>query len=98
MFRIIRIGVIFLLLTSCWFHKIANVPLTEAGAKVVAKMTDAPAGYIAIGPVFGQHGGDCDPGNREQAINDLRNNAAAIGAEYVRMDSFLVPDSAIECR
>lgn len=85
-------------LCSCWFRGPAAIPLSEAGAKVEAAMTPAPNNYIEIGPVFGQHGGDCEPGNRQDAINDLRNKAAALGAQYVRMDSFRLPDDALQCR
>ncbi len=75
----------------------ALVELTEGGKKVEARMPDAPPGYIQLGPVFGRHGRDCERGVREEAIKDLRNNGAEMGADYIRIDSVLAPDPSRVC-
>lgn len=57
--------------------------LTEAGARVKLMKADPPAGCSEIGGVSGYTIG---PGYQENNKNKLRNQAAEMGANYVRLE------------
>ena len=91
------IAILFVFILQACVSSGSKIELSKAALKVKASMSEAPLGYIEIGPVFGRHGGDCQRGDREEAIKALRNNGAELGAEYIRIDSVLAPDLSREC-
>lgn len=70
----------------------ATAELSQAGAKVAAGRNPAPSGCKSMGYVVGTGGGTFGGGmisNEsliEYAMNDLRNKAAELGANYVQHD------------
>lgn len=63
------------------------VPLSEGGKKVRLMKADPPAECQERGSVRGQADGANSTATLERAKNDMRNNAAAMGANYVRMET-----------
>jgi hypothetical protein len=58
--------------------------LSEAGAQVKLMKADPPQGCAEVGGVSGYKVG---PNYQERLKNDLRNDAAAKGANYVRLET-----------
>jgi hypothetical protein len=67
-----------------------SVQLTAAGQNVRLVQTDAPAGCKELGTVTGAGMSAYDNERADRAKNDLRNSAAALGANYVRLEGLTV--------
>lgn len=69
--------------------------LTAEGRKVKAQKAEPPAGAEEVGPVSGVHGDGCGGfgslGTYEGAYAELKNAAAAMGANFVRIDIVEAP-------
>lgn len=81
-------------LTSCS----ASVPYLAAGAdEVVVSYDDPGVAVKRVGPITGADGSGCgasgELGDAEGAMVDLRNNAVALGADYVHVTKVGVPHS-----
>lgn len=69
----------------------SSIQPTEAGQKVMASTNPAPKGCKYLGQVSGNQGnfftGDWTSNKNleEGSMNDLRNNAAELGANYVQL-------------
>ncbi|MDB4960951.1 MAG: put [Myxococcales bacterium] len=63
------------------------VPLSEGGRNVQLMKSDPPAGCNEVGSVIGQANGFDSSAALERAKNDMRNKAATMGANYVRMET-----------
>lgn len=87
-----------LLLTSC---AAAMINLTPDGGHVRTGKNDPGPGEVEIGPVAGSQGGGCGGfgtiGTYKGAYNDLRNKAARMGANYVRIDLVQPPHAGGGC-
>lgn len=70
-------------------------PLTPAGQAVNVGKSDPPGSCTQVGPVSAQSGGGAGmygaQGTYEDALNIFRNKAGAMGANYARMDSQVMP-------
>lgn len=78
-----------LIISGCAFAPTGGIPLAPGAANVGIGNSKPAAYYISKGIVWGQDGGGCGYygyfGTRENAIADLRNKAANIGADYVQI-------------
>ena len=64
------------------------IALTDAGKAVRVMKSDPPSNCREIGGVTGSAGGlQGDPKVIQNAKNDMRNNAAKMGANYVRFET-----------
>ncbi len=79
----------------------APPPLSPAAQSVQVLKSDPPRSCRDLGPLEAVHGSGCggfgSQGTYEGAYNELRNMAAARGANYVRMDSQFGPHSENGC-
>lgn len=84
MMRLIVVGGIVLALTGC---TASAVRPTSAAMNVQVGANSPEAGYTQIGPISAKNGGGCglygSQGSYTGAMNELRNQAAAMGADYV---------------
>ncbi len=76
--------------------------LTPAGKLVRVSPEAEAAGCKELGPVKGEHGSGCEPmgleGARAGAEAELRNQAGAKGATYVRLTTEQRPHESPGCR
>lgn len=88
------------LLTAC-FATAGVTELTEAGRAVRTGKGEPGAGYTQLETVTATHGSGCgrmgEGGTYEGALNGLRNAAAKINADYVRIDVDEPPHYTPEC-
>jgi phosphate-selective porin len=97
-----KIAVIFLLtilvMTGC---AVQTQTVTPAGQAVKVTKAEPPPGCTEIGPIEAKSGGGCGmygaKGTYEDSYNILRNKAAGMGANHVRMDSQIPPHNAGGC-
>jgi hypothetical protein len=87
-------------LSAC-FATAGVTELTEAGHAVRTGKGEPGAGYIQLETVTATHGNGCgrmgQGGTYEGALNALRNAAAKIDADYVRIDVDEPPHYTPEC-
>jgi len=98
--RVIGIALLTAALTACFAT--ANVTeLTEGGQKVRTSEKEPPAGYVELEKVTGTHGKGCGrmgvSGTHEGALNALKNAAAELGADFVRIDEDEPPHHTPQC-
>lgn len=78
-----------LLISGCAFAPSGGIPLLPGTENVDIGNEKPAAHYISKGVVWGQDGGGCGYygyfGTRANAMADLRNKAASIGADYVQI-------------
>lgn len=77
-------------LVACASARPKTVEVTAAGSTVQAGKADPGAEYVELGPITVAHGGGCGRdtirGTYEGAYAMLRNAAARMGGDYVRID------------
>lgn len=76
-------------------------PMSPKASTVAIRKGDPPAGAIELGPIEAQNGGGCGGfgarGTFEGAMAELRNTAAARGADYVVLVSQTEPHAEPAC-
>ena len=81
--------------------KVSTAPLTPEGQKVQVTKAEPPPGCVEVGLIEAISGGGCGmygaQGTYEDAYNILRNKAAEMGANHVRMDSQIPPHGEAGC-
>jgi hypothetical protein len=93
-------GFLFALSVGC---ATAAVPQVSGAAKnVQIRKSDPPSGYVEVAPISASHGGGCggfgELGTYEGALAMLKNTAAELRADYVRLDVATEPYMAPGCR
>lgn len=85
---------------GCVILGCASTGLTAAGAKVQLMKADPPAGCKELGSVDGSHN-YVGRANEAASKNVLRNRAADLGANYVRMETVssagIIAGTAYQC-
>lgn len=91
-------GLLLFLLAGC---TAAPVTLCPGAEKIIVEKSPPPIHYKLIGPVQAQHrrgcGGYGANGTYEGAINQTKNNALAMGANYVQIHIITPPHSSGIC-
>lgn len=85
-----KTGSICLLIGALWVAGCAQQQVLQPGAECIRIIKgDAPHDATYVGEVSGQHGTGCGlfgyKGTYAGAVVDLRNKAAAMGADYVQI-------------
>lgn len=80
-----------LLLSGCAFAPSGGVPLVSGAEGIEVGQQPPPSYFVSQGTLYGKDGGGCGYygyfGTRQNAINNLLNEAAKAGADYVQIIS-----------